>query len=113
MATIRVHCRSCPTTTLLSPGQVLLVWSGGWGSYLFCCPACGRVRDGVAMIIPESLLWAWCALAAMSTAYVAWDNFGARNPEETVMKWGASSRPMANPFHPPHKSKGHRQRGTR
>ena len=48
MATIRVHCRSCPTTTLLSPEQVLLVSSGGWGSYLFCCPACGRVRDGVA-----------------------------------------------------------------
>ena len=48
MATIRVHCRSCPTTTLLSPEQVLLVSSGGWGSYLFCCPGCGRVSDGVA-----------------------------------------------------------------
>ena len=40
------------------------------------------------MIIPESFLWTWFALAALSTAYVAWDNFGARNPEETVMKWG-------------------------
>jgi len=40
------------------------------------------------MIIPESFLWTWFALAALSTGYVAWDNFGARNPEETVMKWG-------------------------
>jgi hypothetical protein len=48
MATIRVHCRSCPTTTLLSPEQVLLVSSGGWGSYLFFCPGCGRVSDGPA-----------------------------------------------------------------
>ncbi|HYZ09095.1 MAG TPA: DUF4396 domain-containing protein [Pseudonocardiaceae bacterium] len=40
------------------------------------------------MIIPESFLWTWFALAALSTAYVAWDNFVAGNPEETVMKWG-------------------------
>ena len=40
------------------------------------------------MIIPEPFLWTWFALAALSTAYVAWDNFVAGNPEETVMKWG-------------------------
>jgi hypothetical protein len=40
------------------------------------------------VIIPESFLWTWFALAAASTAYVAWDNFIAGNPEETVMKWG-------------------------
>ena len=31
MATIRVRCRSCPTTTLLSPEQVLLVCDGPAG----------------------------------------------------------------------------------
>ena len=40
------------------------------------------------MILPEWLLWTWFALAALSTGYVAWDNFIAGNPEETVMKWG-------------------------
>ena len=40
------------------------------------------------MIIPESYLWAWFILAALSTGYVAWDNFVRGNPEETVMKWG-------------------------
>ena len=40
------------------------------------------------MIIPESFLWTWFALAALSTGYVAWDNFARGNPEETVMKWG-------------------------
>jgi manganese oxidase len=40
------------------------------------------------MILDDELLWIWFALAAASTAYVAWDNFGARNPEMTVMKWG-------------------------
>jgi manganese oxidase len=40
------------------------------------------------VIITESFLWTWFALAALSTAYVAWDNFVAGNPEETVMKWG-------------------------
>jgi hypothetical protein len=40
------------------------------------------------MIIPDPFLWTWFALAALSTAYVAWDNFAAGNPEETVMKWG-------------------------
>ena len=40
------------------------------------------------MIIPEPILWTWFLLAALSTAYVAWDNFAAGNPEEGVMKWG-------------------------
>jgi hypothetical protein len=45
------------------------------------------VRDricapGEVMIIPETLLWAGFALAALSTAYIAWDNFIADNPEE-------------------------------
>lgn len=40
------------------------------------------------MIFPEEALWAWFVLAAVSTAYVAWDAFARRNPEETVMKWG-------------------------
>ena len=40
------------------------------------------------MIIPEPFLWTWFALAALSTIYVAWDNFVSGNPEEPVMKWG-------------------------
>ena len=40
------------------------------------------------MIVPEWLLLSWFALAGLSTAYVAWDNFVRGNPEETVMKWG-------------------------
>jgi FtsP/CotA-like multicopper oxidase with cupredoxin domain len=40
------------------------------------------------MIIPEWILFTWFGLAALSTAYVAWDNFVAKNPEEKVMKWG-------------------------
>src|SRR2546429_9121440 len=40
------------------------------------------------MIVPDWILHAWFALAAASTAYVAWDNFVRKNPEETVMKWG-------------------------
>src|SRR3989442_1238246 len=40
------------------------------------------------MIVPDWILYAWFALAAGSTAYVAWDNFVRKNPEETVMKWG-------------------------
>ena len=40
------------------------------------------------MIVPDWILYAWFALAAASTAYVAWDNFVRKNPEETVMKWG-------------------------
>ena len=40
------------------------------------------------MIVPDSILYGWFALAALSTAYVAWDNFVRKNPEETVMKWG-------------------------
>jgi hypothetical protein len=40
------------------------------------------------VIVPEPFLWTWFALAALSTTYVAWDNFVAGNPEEPVMKWG-------------------------
>ena len=39
------------------------------------------------MIIPEWILFTWFGLAALSTAYVVWDNFVAKNPEETVMRW--------------------------
>lgn len=38
------------------------------------------------MIVPHWILYSWFALAALSTAYVAWDNFVRKNPEETVMK---------------------------
>lgn len=40
------------------------------------------------MIIPHWILYGWFVLAALSTLYVAWDNFVRKNPEETVMKWG-------------------------
>jgi hypothetical protein len=40
------------------------------------------------MIVADWILYVWFALAAASTAYVAWDNFVHKNPEETVMKWG-------------------------
>ncbi len=40
------------------------------------------------MLIPHWILYGWFALAGLSTAYVAWDNFVRKNPEETVMKWG-------------------------
>jgi amino acid transporter len=36
----------------------------------------------------DALLYVWFVLAGTSTAYVAWDNFVKKNPEETVMKWG-------------------------
>jgi FtsP/CotA-like multicopper oxidase with cupredoxin domain len=39
------------------------------------------------MIVPHWILYGWFALAAISTAYVAWDNFVRKNPEETVMRW--------------------------
>jgi FtsP/CotA-like multicopper oxidase with cupredoxin domain len=39
------------------------------------------------MIVPDWILYGWFALAALSTAYVAWDSFVRKNPEETVMKW--------------------------
>lgn len=38
------------------------------------------------MIIAEWILFTWFGLAALSTSYVAWDNFVAKNPEEAVMK---------------------------
>jgi hypothetical protein len=40
------------------------------------------------MIVADWILYAWFAVAALSTAYVAWDNFARKNPEETVMRWG-------------------------
>jgi hypothetical protein len=40
------------------------------------------------MIVPQWMLILWFSLAAFSTAYVPWDNFVRKNPEETVMKWG-------------------------
>jgi FtsP/CotA-like multicopper oxidase with cupredoxin domain len=40
------------------------------------------------MIVPDWMLYAWLALAGLSTLYVAWDNFVRKNPEQTVMKWG-------------------------
>jgi FtsP/CotA-like multicopper oxidase with cupredoxin domain len=45
-------------------------------------------EKGHAMLIPHWILYGWFALAGLSTAYVAWDNFVRKNPEETVMKWG-------------------------
>ena len=44
------------------------------------------------MIIPESFLWTWFVLAALSTAYVAWDNFGAHTYERR-------DRPRGEFFH--------------
>ncbi|MGI9026579.1 MAG: hypothetical protein ACR2GP_13575 [Burkholderiaceae bacterium] len=35
----------------------------------------------------DYFLIVWFVLAALSTAYVAWDQF-RNNPEPTVMKWG-------------------------
>lgn len=40
------------------------------------------------MSVAGWILSGWFAVAALSTAYVAWDNFVRKNPEETVMKWG-------------------------
>ena len=40
------------------------------------------------MILDDSIVYAWFALAAASVAYVAWDCFVKKNPEATVMKWG-------------------------
>jgi hypothetical protein len=39
----------------------------------------------------DYFLIAWFVLAAMSTAYVAYDQF-KNNPEPTVMKWGYCAR---------------------
>jgi hypothetical protein len=41
---------------------------------------------GIELNAIDALLYVWFALAALSTAYVAWDNFVKKNPEETVMK---------------------------
>src|ERR687897_157775 len=43
---------------------------------------------GIEVNAIDALLYIWFALAGVSTAYVAWDNFVKKNPEETVMKWG-------------------------
>ncbi|HEV3505077.1 MAG TPA: DUF4396 domain-containing protein, partial [Actinomycetes bacterium] len=40
------------------------------------------------MIVDDRILVSWFVLAALSTLYVAWDNFVRKNPEEPVMKWG-------------------------
>ncbi len=49
----------------------------------------GRLIEiaGLEVSAIDALLYAWFVLAALSTAYVAWDNFVKKNPEETVMKW--------------------------
>lgn len=42
-------------------------------------------------MIAQPIDWfliAWFAIAALSTAYVAWDQF-RHNPEPVVMKWGS------------------------
>ena len=43
---------------------------------------------GIELSAIDALLYVWFVLAALSTVYVAWDNFAKKNPEETVMKWG-------------------------
>jgi hypothetical protein len=43
---------------------------------------------GIELNAIDALLYVWFVLAALSTAYVVWDNFVRKNPEETVMKWG-------------------------
>ena len=40
------------------------------------------------MILDDSIVFFWFALAALSVAYVAWDCFVKNNPEMTLMKWG-------------------------
>jgi hypothetical protein len=40
------------------------------------------------MILRNSFVLAWFALAAASVGYVAWDNFVRGNPEPVVMRWG-------------------------
>jgi hypothetical protein len=40
------------------------------------------------MILRNSFVLAWFALAAVSVGYVVWDNFVRRNPEPIVMRWG-------------------------
>jgi hypothetical protein len=54
MTTIRIHCPQCPTGALLRPEQVLVMPHAGGATYLYACPACGRVSDGPAG--PEQLL---------------------------------------------------------
>ena len=39
---------------------------------------------GLEVSAVDALLYAWFALSALSTVYVAWDNFVNKNPEETA-----------------------------
>ena len=43
---------------------------------------------GIEVNAIDAFLYVWFVLAGISTAYVIWDNFVNKNPEETVMKWG-------------------------
>jgi manganese oxidase len=43
---------------------------------------------GIEVNAIDALLYVWFVLAGLSTAYVVWDQFVKKNPEETVMKWG-------------------------
>ena len=43
---------------------------------------------GIEVNAIDALLYVWFVLAGLSTAYVVWDQFVGKNPEETVMKWG-------------------------
>src|SRR4028119_2321339 len=47
-----------------------------------------RGIGGIELNAIDALLYVWFTLAALSTAYVVWDQFVKKNPEETVMKWG-------------------------
>ena len=38
---------------------------------------------GIELNAIDTLLYVWFVLAVTSTAYVAWDNFVRKNPEET------------------------------
>ena len=68
MARIRIHCPHCSTTALLAPVPVLLMAHRGGGTYLFTCPACGRVSDGPTG--PEHvLLLAAAGVRSVNTAH--------------------------------------------
>jgi len=40
------------------------------------------------VILDDEIVWVWFVLAALSTLYVAWDNFVRGNPEPVVMRAG-------------------------
>ncbi len=56
---------------------------------------------GIEISTIDALLYVWFVLAGLSTAYVAWDNFVMKNPEETVMKWGWAPQSTASQEMPP------------